>query len=216
MTVISELYGEREIQTIFCESQLISILTEKEDIKYKRKVFKKGEYFNTGNRIENAKVYYILKGIISVENTTNILYFTGPKHFVGLEHFMLNSPLSMELNPLSSVTLLEFEKEDILFFLMGLQEGWLYNCVINHNIMVKLMKNNKNLRLCPVLRGVELVKELLPEFSEIGPDITIVSKFLTYKILRKYLNIGYTAMERVVKALEEENIYFGYKNAYKK
>ncbi|WP_430536693.1 cyclic nucleotide-binding domain-containing protein [Listeria rocourtiae] len=211
MPVFSELYDEKEIQSVFCESQLIRFLTETENIRYKRKEFKKGQYLNTGNHVEDSKVYYIVEGVISIENETDILYFIGPGHFVGLEHFMFHSPLPIESKSLSNITLLEFEKEDILFLLMSLQEGWLYNYVINHNIMTKLMGINKNLRLRPVSRGVELVKELLPEFSKVESGVTIVSEFLTYTVLRKYLRIGYTAMESVVEILEKEDIYFGYR-----
>ncbi|MBC2369824.1 Crp/Fnr family transcriptional regulator [Listeria booriae] len=211
MPVFSELYDEKEIQSVFCESQLISFLTEKENIRHKRKEFKKGQYLNAGNHMENSKVYYIMEGIISVGNETDILYFIGPGHFVGLEHFMFNPQLPIEPKSLSSITLLEFEKEDILCLLVSLQEGWLYNYVINHNILIKLIVINKNLRLRPVARGVELAKELLPEFSKVESGITILSEVFTYTVLRKYLKIGYTAMEDVIEILEKENIYFGYR-----
>lgn len=210
MEVLDDLYEWKELQNRFSESNLFSMLIEEASIKKVKKSISYDEMITSSNK--GGKVYYIIDGITIVENEKNILYFVGRGSFLGLESLFYGNEDSadIKMRPIGTIEVWEFEKKEIVYFLMSMQEGWLFGYLISQSRINKLLEIVKNLHLNPIERGKTMVLLLVEEFGVKRDRGGYLPKAFTVGMLTNYLGTSYVTMKKIVEELNEEHIQLGY------
>lgn len=138
----------------------------------------------------NSKVYFIEKGIVSLEKEGNVVSFLGANQIAGLNDYFMAEANLYTTRVIDTVTAYEFNKEDIICSIIGMQEGWLYLYLNNRN------HENVLIEKCNLMRGngESRLKDSLEQLGEFfGSEqegMIIIPKCFTRKIIANYSNLS--------------------------
>ncbi|MBC1417889.1 Crp/Fnr family transcriptional regulator [Listeria fleischmannii] len=203
MQELMGLYTKKEVYKRFDEMNLMELLTNSLKVQMKHIHIENNQTLLSVN--DNKKVYFILKGIVAAQKDDELLYFRGKNHFIGLESILFNEESELTMTSIGRVEVIEFSKAEIVEFLMGLQEGWLYCYLISKDLNHLLVRNYFNFQAKPYERSKIMLNDLAKEFGESSDEHVLLPKQFTLAILTNYLGISYVTMRKILETLRNEN-----------
>ncbi|EIS4901013.1 Crp/Fnr family transcriptional regulator, partial [Listeria innocua] len=140
--------------------------------------------------IINTKVYFIEKGIVSLEKEKNVVSFLGSNQIAGLNDYFMAEANVYTAKVIETVTAYEFDKQDIICSIIGMQEGWLYLYLNNRN------HENVLIEKCNLMRGNgesrlrESLEQLGDFFGVEKEGVLRIPKCFTRKLIANYANLS--------------------------
>ncbi|KGL45583.1 hypothetical protein BMT55_12820 [Listeria newyorkensis] len=202
MQSIIDLYDKKEIAELYNEQSLLNQLLQNPDIQ-KKKILIKNKKIMISEEKKN-KVYFILDGMIQANDKEKILYFRGKNHFIGLETMLFNGKTPLTMYSLGDGEVMEFEKLEIIQYIMSQQEGWFYLYMINQDLIELLMRNYKAFLLRPYQRCKLVLLDLAHEYDDKKQDYLVLPKQFTFLHLAEYLGISVVTIRRIFEKLMDE------------
>ncbi|EFR93180.1 conserved hypothetical protein, partial [Listeria innocua FSL J1-023] len=133
---------------------------------------------------------FIEKGIVSLEKEKNVVSFLGFNQIAGLNDYFMAEANVYTAKVIETVTAYEFDKEDIICSIIGMQEGWLYLYLNNRN------HENVLIEKCNLLRGNgesrlrESLEQLGSFFGIEKEGVLRIPKCFTRKLIANYANLS--------------------------
>ncbi|EAH0128760.1 Crp/Fnr family transcriptional regulator [Listeria monocytogenes] len=151
----------------------------------------------------NTKVYFIEKGIVSLEKNKNVISFLGSNQIAGLNDYFMAEANLYTARVIETITAYEFDKEDIICSIIGMQEGWLYLYLNNRN------HENVLIEKCNLMRGngenrlKESLEQLGRYFGNEKEGVLRIPKCFTKKIIANYSNLSVRSVTHLCRKLVE-------------
>lgn len=200
---LMELYNREEIESLFNESRLISLLMNKYQLKPKEKTMNKSQILVEEGR-ENEQVYYIKRGIVGFTQDENIFGFEKEGHFLGLETFLFNDVQPYTIVAMEKMEVFIFVKEDIMDILMGLQEGWLYLYLLNQAEQKRVQKSCLHLHLKGSSRSKKMLIDLAKNFGTIEGQAIVLPGCFSKKTVISYFGLSFNTGKTLLEKLQRE------------
>ncbi|HDA9544943.1 TPA: Crp/Fnr family transcriptional regulator, partial [Listeria innocua] len=134
--------------------------------------------------------YFIEKGIVSLEKEKNVVSFLGSNQIAGLNDYFMAEANVYTAKVIETVTAYEFDKQDIICSIIGMQEGWLYLYLNNRN------HENVLIEKCNLMRGNgesrlrESLEQLGDFFGVEKEGVLRIPKCFTRKLIANYANLS--------------------------
>lgn len=144
-SVFEDLYSKKILEEEFGYTCFLQTLIDNR-IPYKKTRIPSNMILLTEDTI-NTKVYFIEKGIVSLEKNKNVISFLGSNQIAGLNDYFMAEANLYTARVIETITAYEFDKEDIICSIIGMQEGWLYLYLNNRN------HENVLIEKCNLMRG---------------------------------------------------------------
>lgn len=160
-SVFEDLYSKKILEEEFGYTCFLQTLIDNR-IPYKKTRIPSNMILLTEDTI-NTKVYFIEKGIVSLEKNKNVISFLGSNQIAGLNDYFMAEANLYTARVIETITAYEFDKEDIICSIIGMQEGWLYLYLNNRN------HENVLIEKCNLMRGngENRLKESLNDWEDI-------------------------------------------------
>lgn len=187
-SVFEDLYSKKVLEEEFGYKRFLKTLIDNR-IPYKKTKIPTNTILLTEDII-NSKVYFIEKGIVSLVKENNVISFLGPNQIAGLNDYFMEEANVYTTRVIEAVTAYEFDKEDVICSIIGMQEGWLYLYLNNRN------HENVLIEKCNLMRrnGENRLKESLEQLGDFfgieKEGVLRIPKCFTRKIIANYSNLS--------------------------
>ncbi|HDT9881717.1 TPA: Crp/Fnr family transcriptional regulator [Listeria monocytogenes] len=187
-SVFEDLYSKKILEEEFGYTCFLQTLIDNR-IPYKKTRIPSNMILLTEDTI-NTKVYFIEKGIVSLEKNKNVISFLGSNQIAGLNDYFMAEANLYTARVIETITAYEFDKEDIICSIIGMQEGWLYLYLNNRN------HENVLIEKCNLMRGngenrlKESLEQLGRYFGNEKEGVLRIPKCFTKKIIANYSNLS--------------------------
>lgn len=200
---LMELYNREEIERLFSESRLISLLMNKYQLTPIEKTMNKNQVLVEEGE-ENEQVYFIKRGIVAFTQDENIFGFEKEEHFLGLETFLFNDIQPYTIVAMEKVEVLLFVKEEIMDILMGLQEGWLYLYLLNQAEQKRVQKSCLHLHLKGSNRSKKMLIDLAKNFGQLDGEAIVLPSCFSKKTVISYFGLSFNTGKTLLEKLQRE------------
>ncbi|HAA4944534.1 TPA_asm: Crp/Fnr family transcriptional regulator [Listeria monocytogenes] len=200
-SVFEDLYSKKILEEEFGYTCFLQTLIDNR-IPYKKTRIPSNMILLTEDTI-NTKVYFIEKGIVSLEKNKNVISFLGSNQIAGLNDYFMAEANLYTARVIETITAYEFDKEDIICSIIGMQEGWLYLYLNNRN------HENVLIEKCNLMRGngenrlKESLEQLGRYFGNEKEGVLRISKCFTKKIIANYSNLSVRSVTHLCRKLVE-------------
>lgn len=200
-SVFEDLYSKKILEEEFGYTCFLQTLIDNR-IPYKKTRIPSNMILLTEDTI-NTKVYFIEKGIVSLEKNKNVISFLGSNQIAGLNDYFMAEANLYTARVIETITAYEFDKEDIICSIIGMQEGWLYLYLNNRN------HENVLIEKCNLMRGngenrlKESHKWLGRYFGNEKEGVLRIPKCFTKKIIANYSNLSVRSVTHLCRKLVE-------------
>ncbi|EAC7171413.1 Crp/Fnr family transcriptional regulator [Listeria monocytogenes] len=200
-SVFEDLYSKKILEEEFGYTCFLQTLIDNR-IPYKKTRIPSNMILLTEDTI-NTKVYFIEKGIVSLEKNKNVISFLGSKQIAGLNDYFMAEANLYTARVIETITAYEFDKEDIICSIIGMQEGWLYLYLNNRN------HENVLIEKCNLMRGngenrlKESLEQLGRYFGNEKEGVLRIPKCFTKKIIANYSNLSVRSVTHLCRKLVE-------------
>ncbi|EAG7226344.1 Crp/Fnr family transcriptional regulator [Listeria monocytogenes] len=200
-SVFEDLYSKKILEEEFGYTCFLQTLIDNR-IPYKKTRIPSNMILLTEDTI-NTKVYFIEKGIVSLEKNKNVISFLGSNQIAGLNDYFMAEANLYTARVIETITAYEFDKEDIICSIIGMQEGWLYLYLNNRNhenVLIEkfnLMRGNGENRL------KESLEQLGRYFGNEKEGVLRIPKCFTKKIIANYSNLSVRSVTHLCRKLVE-------------
>ncbi|HHQ1233744.1 TPA: Crp/Fnr family transcriptional regulator, partial [Listeria innocua] len=187
-SLFEDLYSKKVLEEEFGYKRFLQTLIDNK-IPYKKTKISTNTILLTEDII-NTKVYFIEKGIVSLEKEKNVVSFLGSNQIAGLNDYFMAEANVYTAKVIETVTAYEFDKEDIFCSIIGMQEGWLYLYLNNRN------HENVLIAKCNLMRGNgesrlrESLEQLGSFFGTEKEGVVRIPKCFTRKLIANYANLS--------------------------
>ncbi|WP_064614875.1 Crp/Fnr family transcriptional regulator [Listeria monocytogenes] len=199
--VFEDLYSKKILEEEFGYTCFLQTLIDNR-IPYKKTRIPSNMILLTEDTI-NTKVYFIEKGIVSLEKNKNVISFLGSNQIAGLNDYFMAEANLYTARVIETITAYEFDKEDIICSIIGMQEGWLYLYLNNRN------HENVLIEKCNLMRGngenrlKESLEQLGRYFGNEKEGVLRIPKCFTKKIIANYSNLSVRSVTHLCRKLVE-------------
>ncbi|EJU2899582.1 Crp/Fnr family transcriptional regulator [Listeria monocytogenes] len=200
-SVFEDLYSKKILEEEFGYTCFLQTLIDNR-IPYKKTRIPSNMILLTEDTI-NTKVYFIEKGIVSLEKNKNVISFLGSNQIAGLNDYFMAEANLYTARVIETITAYEFDKEDIICSIIGIQEGWLYLYLNNRN------HENVLIEKCNLMRGngenrlKESLEQLGRYFGNEKEGVLRIPKCFTKKIIANYSNLSVRSVTHLCRKLVE-------------
>ncbi|ELU4975924.1 Crp/Fnr family transcriptional regulator [Listeria monocytogenes] len=200
-SVFEDLYSKKILEEEFGYICFLQTLIDNR-IPYKKTRIPSNMILLTEDTI-NTKVYFIEKGIVSLEKNKNVISFLGSNQIAGLNDYFMAEANLYTARVIETITAYEFDKEDIICSIIGMQEGWLYLYLNNRN------HENVLIEKCNLMRGngenrlKESLEQLGRYFGNEKEGVLRIPKCFTKKIIANYSNLSVRSVTHLCRKLVE-------------
>ncbi|EAD3092497.1 Crp/Fnr family transcriptional regulator [Listeria monocytogenes] len=200
-SVFEDLYSKKILEEVFGYTCFLQTLIDNR-IPYKKTRIPSNMILLTEDTI-NTKVYFIEKGIVSLEKNKNVISFLGSNQIAGLNDYFMAEANLYTARVIETITAYEFDKEDIICSIIGMQEGWLYLYLNNRN------HENVLIEKCNLMRGngenrlKESLEQLGRYFGNEKEGVLRIPKCFTKKIIANYSNLSVRSVTHLCRKLVE-------------
>ncbi|MBV1207756.1 Crp/Fnr family transcriptional regulator [Listeria monocytogenes] len=200
-SVFEDLYSKKILEEEFGYTCFLQTLIDNR-IPYKKTRIPSNMILLTEDTI-NTKVYFIEKGIVSLEKNKNVISFLGSNQIAGLNDYFMAEANLYTARVIETITAYEFDKEDIICSIIGMQEGWLYLYLNNRN------HENVLIEKCNLMRGngenrlKESLEQLGRYFGNEKEGVLRIPKCFTKKIIANYSNLSVRSVTHICRKLVE-------------
>ncbi|HDT9743068.1 TPA: Crp/Fnr family transcriptional regulator [Listeria monocytogenes] len=200
-SVFEDLYSKKILEEEFGYTCFLQTLIDNR-IPYKKTRIPSNMILLTEDTI-NTKVYFIEKGIVSLEKNKNVISFLGSNQIAGLNDYFMAEANLYTARVIETITAYEFNKEDIICSIIGMQEGWLYLYLNNRN------HENVLIEKCNLMRGngenrlKESLEQLGRYFGNEKEGVLRIPKCFTKKIIANYSNLSVRSVTHLCRKLVE-------------
>ncbi|EAE8991776.1 Crp/Fnr family transcriptional regulator [Listeria monocytogenes] len=200
-SVFEDLYSKKILEEEFGYTCFLQTLIDNR-IPYKKTRIPSNMILLTEDTI-NTKVYFIEKGIVSLEKNKNVISFLGSNQIAGLNDYFMAEANLYTARVIETITAYEFDKEDIICSIIGMQEGWLYLYLNNRN------HENILIEKCNLMRGngenrlKESLEQLGRYFGNEKEGVLRIPKCFTKKIIANYSNLSVRSVTHLCRKLVE-------------
>ncbi|EMC6945228.1 Crp/Fnr family transcriptional regulator [Listeria monocytogenes] len=200
-SVFEDLYSKKILEEEFGYTCFLQTLIDNR-IPYKKTRIPSNMILLTEDTI-NTKVYFIEKGIVSLEKNKNVISFLGSNQIAGLNDYFMAEANLYTARVIETITAYEFDKEDIICSIIGMQEGWLYLYLNNRN------HENVLIEKCNLMRGngenrlKESLEQLGRYFGKEKEGVLRIPKCFTKKIIANYSNLSVRSVTHLCRKLVE-------------
>ncbi|EKT6409571.1 Crp/Fnr family transcriptional regulator [Listeria monocytogenes] len=200
-SVFEDLYSKKILEEEFGYTCFLQTLIDNR-IPYKKTRIPSNMILLTEDTI-NTKVYFIEKGIVSLEKNKNVISFLGSNQIAGLNDYFMAEANLYTARVIETITAYEFDKEDIICSIIGMQEGWLYLYLNNRN------HENVLIEKCNLMRGngenrlKESLEQLGRYFGNEKEGVLRIPKCFTKKIIANYSNLAVRSVTHLCRKLVE-------------
>ncbi|HFK6368464.1 TPA: Crp/Fnr family transcriptional regulator [Listeria monocytogenes] len=200
-SVFEDLYSKKILGEEFGYTCFLQTLIDNR-IPYKKTRIPSNMILLTEDTI-NTKVYFIEKGIVSLEKNKNVISFLGSNQIAGLNDYFMAEANLYTARVIETITAYEFDKEDIICSIIGMQEGWLYLYLNNRN------HENVLIEKCNLMRGngenrlKESLEQLGRYFGNEKEGVLRIPKCFTKKIIANYSNLSVRSVTHLCRKLVE-------------
>ncbi|MCD2020011.1 Crp/Fnr family transcriptional regulator [Listeria monocytogenes] len=200
-SVFEDLYSKKILEEEFGYTCFLQTLIDNR-IPYKKTRIPSNMILLTEDTI-NTKVYFIEKGIVSLEKNKNVISFLGSNQIAGLNDYFMAEANLYTARVIETITAYEFDKEDIICSIIGMQEGWLYLYLNNRN------HENVLIEKCNLMRGngenrlKESLEQLGRYFGNEKEGALRIPKCFTKKIIANYSNLSVRSVTHLCRKLVE-------------
>ncbi|EKQ8538015.1 Crp/Fnr family transcriptional regulator [Listeria monocytogenes] len=200
-SVFEDLYSKKILEEEFGYTCFLQTLIDNR-IPYKKTRIPSNMILLTEDTI-NTKVYFIEKGIVSLEKNKNVISFLGSNQIAGLNDYFMAETNLYTARVIETITAYEFDKEDIICSIIGMQEGWLYLYLNNRN------HENVLIEKCNLMRGngenrlKESLEQLGRYFGNEKEGVLRIPKCFTKKIIANYSNLSVRSVTHLCRKLVE-------------
>ncbi|MBV1185160.1 Crp/Fnr family transcriptional regulator [Listeria monocytogenes] len=200
-SVFEDLYSKKILEEEFGYTCFLQTLIDNR-IPYKKTRIPSNMILLTEDTI-NTKVYFIEKGIVSLEKNKNVISFLGSNQIAGLNDYGMAEANLYTARGIETITAYEFDKEDIICSIIGMQEGWLYLYLNNRN------HENVLIEKCNLMRGngenrlKESLEQLGRYFGNEKEGVLRIPKCFTKKIIANYSNLSVRSVTHLCRKLVE-------------
>ncbi|HAA6132085.1 TPA_asm: Crp/Fnr family transcriptional regulator [Listeria monocytogenes] len=200
-SVFEDLYSKKILEEEFGYTCFLQTLIDNR-IPYKKTRIPSNMILLTEDTI-NTKVYFIEKGIVSLEKNKNVISFLGSNQIAGLNDYFMAEANLYTARVIETITAYEFDKEDIICSIIGMQEGWLYLYLNNRN------HENVLIEKCNLMRGngenrlKESLEQLGRYFRNEKEGVLRIPKCFTKKIIANYSNLSVRSVTHLCRKLVE-------------
>ncbi|HAC0804656.1 TPA_asm: Crp/Fnr family transcriptional regulator [Listeria monocytogenes] len=200
-SVFEDLYSKKILEEEFGYTCFLQTLIDNR-IPYKKTRIPSNMILLTEDTI-NTKVYFIEKGIVSLEKNKNVISFLGSNQIAGLNDYFMAEANLYTARVIETITAYEFDKEDIICSIIGMQEGWLYLYLNNRN------HENVLIEKCNLMRGngenrlKESPEQLGRYFGNEKEGVLRIPKCFTKKIIANYSNLSVRSVTHLCRKLVE-------------
>ncbi|EAA0188412.1 Crp/Fnr family transcriptional regulator [Listeria monocytogenes] len=200
-SVFEDLYSKKILEEEFGYTCFLQTLIDNR-IPYKKTRIPSNMILLTEDTI-NTKVYFIEKGIVSLEKNKNVISFLGSNQIAGLNDYFMAEANLYTARVIETITAYEFDKEDIICSIIGMQEGWLYLYLNNRN------HENVLIEKCNLMRGngenrlKESLEQLGRYFGNEMEGVLRIPKCFTKKIIANYSNLSVRSVTHLCRKLVE-------------
>ncbi|EAC8227434.1 Crp/Fnr family transcriptional regulator [Listeria monocytogenes] len=200
-SVFEDLYSKKILEEEFGYTCFLQTLIDNR-IPYKKTKIPSNMILLTEDTI-NTKVYFIEKGIVSLEKNKNVISFLGSNQIAGLNDYFMAEANLYTARVIETITAYEFDKEDIICSIIGMQEGWLYLYLNNRN------HENVLIEKCNLMRGngenrlKESLEQLGRYFGNEKEGVLRIPKCFTKKIIANYSNLSVRSVTHLCRKLVE-------------
>lgn len=200
-SVFEDLYSKKILEEEFGYTCFLQTLIDNR-IPYKKTRIPSNMILLTEDTI-NTKVYFIEKGIVSLEKNKNVISFLGSNQIAGLNDYFMAEANLYTVRVIETITAYEFDKEDIICSIIGMQEGWLYLYLNNRN------HENVLIEKCNLMRGngenrlKESLEQLGRYFGNEKEGVLRIPKCFTKKIIANYSNLSVRSVTHLCRKLVE-------------
>ncbi|EAG5585278.1 Crp/Fnr family transcriptional regulator [Listeria monocytogenes] len=200
-SVFEDLYSKKILEEEFGYTCFLQTLIDNR-IPYKKTRIPSNMILLTEDTI-NTKVYFIEKGIVSLEKNKNVISFLGSNQIAGLNDYFMAEANLYTARVIETITAYEFDKEDIICSIIGMQEGWLYLYLNNRN------HENVLIEKCNLMRGngenrlKESLEQLGRYFGNEKEGVLHIPKCFTKKIIANYSNLSVRSVTHLCRKLVE-------------
>ncbi|EAD5841026.1 TPA_asm: Crp/Fnr family transcriptional regulator [Listeria innocua] len=187
-SLFEDLYSKEVLEEEFGYKRFLQTLIDNR-IPYKKTKISTNTILLTEDII-NTKVYFIEKGIVSLEKEKNVVSFLGSNQIAGLNDYFMAEANVYTAKVIETVTAYEFDKQDIICSIIGMQEGWLYLYLNNRN------HENVLIEKCNLMRGNgesrlrESLEQLGDFFGVEKEGVLRIPKCFTRKLIANYANLS--------------------------
>ncbi|MBC1375254.1 Crp/Fnr family transcriptional regulator [Listeria sp. FSL L7-0091] len=187
-SLFEDLYSKKVLEEEFGYKRFLQTLIDHR-IPYKKTKISTNTILLTED-ILNTKVYFIEKGIVSLEKEKNVVSFLGPNQIAGLNDYFMAEANVYTARVIETITAYEFDKEDVICSIIGMQEGWLYLYLNNRN------HENVLIEKCNLMRGNgesrlrESLEQLGKFFGIEKEGVLRIPKCFTRKLIANYANLS--------------------------
>lgn len=200
-SVFEDLYSKKILEEEFGYTCFLQTLIDNR-IPYKKTRIPSNMILLTEDTI-NTKVYFIEKGIVPLEKNKNVISFLGSNQIAGLNDYFMAEANLYTARVIETITAYEFDKEDIICSIIGMQEGWLYLYLNNRN------HENVLIEKCNLMRGngenrlKESLEQLGRYFGNEKEGVLRIPKCFTKKIIANYSNLSVRSVTHLCRKLVE-------------
>ncbi|MBV1264795.1 Crp/Fnr family transcriptional regulator [Listeria monocytogenes] len=200
-SVFEDLYSKKILEEEFGYTCFLQTLIDNR-IPYKKTRIPSNMILLTEDTI-NTKVYFIETGIVSLEKNKNVISFLGSNQIAGLNDYFMAEANLYTARVIETITAYEFDKEDIICSIIGMQEGWLYLYLNNRN------HENVLIEKCNLMRGngenrlKESLEQLGRYFGNEKEGVLRIPKCFTKKIIANYSNLSVRSVTHLCRKLVE-------------
>ncbi|MCE8089709.1 Crp/Fnr family transcriptional regulator [Listeria monocytogenes] len=200
-SVFEDLYSKKILEEEFGYTCFLQTLIDNR-IPYKKTRIPSNMILLTEDTI-NTKVYFIEKGIVSLEKNKNVISFLGSNQIAGLNDYFMAEANLYTARVIETITAYEFDKEDIICSIIGMQEGWIYLYLNNRN------HENVLIEKCNLMRGngenrlKESLEQLGRYFGNEKEGVLRIPKCFTKKIIANYSNLSVRSVTHLCRKLVE-------------
>ncbi|EPG1119773.1 Crp/Fnr family transcriptional regulator [Listeria monocytogenes] len=200
-SVFEDLYSKKILEEEFGYTCFLQTLIDNR-IPYKKTRIPSNMILLTEDTI-NTKVYFIEKGIVSLEKNKNVISFLGSNQIAGLNDYFMAEANLYTARVIETITAYEFDKEDIICSIIGMQEGWLYLYLNNRN------HENVLIEKCNLMRGngenrlKESLEQLGRYFGNEKEGVLRIPKCFAKKIIANYSNLSVRSVTHLCRKLVE-------------
>ncbi|MBC2160146.1 Crp/Fnr family transcriptional regulator [Listeria booriae] len=192
-----DLYSRAIIEDEFNNSNLHNTIF---NLDKKIVSFKKKDLFTSDSRY----IYRVLNGKVVLKRNDIIISIIGEGDFIGISSLFNSSNDIDSYEALEDITLLVFDKNELLLVLFGLQEGWVY-LLLQEKLLNEEITNNHML-LCQTGK-VRLKNTLYNLADEYGTPVSegkLIPKCFNRTMLSSYTNLSLTTIKRLTESYMRE------------
>lgn len=210
--MLVELYSHRVVRQRFNYDNFLNTLLENR-VPYTKKMIPKQTILIT-EREADPFVYFIERGIVSLERDEQVISFLGGKQIAGLSNTFIIEESLYTFRALERCSVYAFQREAVVELLLSMQEGWIYLYVNHMNHEGFLIEQCLIMREPSEIRLKHCLAELLGRYVVSDGKKQMLAKCFTKKVISNYANVSTKTMTQTWKNWSDEGYIDGTANQF--